>query len=204
MEFNRQPPALASAVVAAPVAGLVEMKVIFFPWIHDIWQFAFCLHTPFLGQTTPENPSVLRFWPSRCAFNYSFIFEGAPTPISTDNDGSWVSEQISFSPFPNFSRLVIDSDYIWQVVFSSEGAGGGSKAPRRAPPDLPSDLGKIPFHTQTALECRVMKNGPSQIPIDSTAERKNTFFGGHTWDRSTSTLAAMLGRTEHIEPFPAR
>ena len=56
---------------------------------------------------------------------------------------------------------MIYSDYIWQAAFSSGKAGVSSKAPRRAPPDLPSDLGKIPFHTKTALECRVVKNDRS-------------------------------------------
>ena len=51
------------------------------------------------------------------------------------------------------------SGYVRQAVFSSGEAGGGSQAPRRAPPGLPPDLGKIPLYIQTALECRVMKNG---------------------------------------------
>ena len=88
-----------------------------------------------------KGPSVLRFWPSRCAFNYSFISEGAwapfntPPPISTECDGRWSRWQILFSPCPDVSRLVLYSDYIWQAVFSSGEAGVGSKAPRRAPPE---------------------------------------------------------------------
>ena len=85
-----------------------------------------------------KGSSMPRFWPSKCAFSYSFIFEGARAPplISTEGDGS---------PRPAVSRLVIHSDYIWQSLFSSGGAGGGSKASRRALPSLPSDLGKTPL-----------------------------------------------------------
>ena len=110
-----------------------------------------------------KGSSVLRFWPPRCAFNYTIIFAGAWAPllISTDRDGRWSRWLFLFSPFPDVSRLVIHFDYICPAVFSSGEAGGGSKAPRRAPPNLPSDLGWIPFHTQTALGCRMMKSGRS-------------------------------------------
>jgi len=96
-----------------------------------------------------KGSSVLRLWPPRFALNYPFISGGAwaPPPISTECDGRWSRWQFLFSPCPDVSRLVIHSNYVWQAVFSSGEAGGGSKAPRRAPPVLPSDLGKTPFHT---------------------------------------------------------
>ena len=110
-----------------------------------------------------KGPSMHCFCPPRCAFLISFISEGAwaPPPISTECDGRWSRWQILFSPCPDVSRLVLYSNKVWQAVFSSGEASVGSRAPRRAPPDLPSDLGKIPFHTKTALECRVVKNDRS-------------------------------------------
>ena len=128
---------------------------------HTIFIPGFGLETSRTSQTIARKG--LRLWPPRFSLNYSFISGGAwaPPPISTECDGRWSRWQILFSPCPDVSRLGLYSKYVWQAVLSSGEAGVGSKAPRRAPPDLPSDLGKIPFHTKTALECRVVKNDRS-------------------------------------------
>ena len=80
--------------------------------------------------------SMLRFWPSRCAFNFPVVSEGAWAPplISIDRDGRWSRWQILFSPCPGVSRLGLYSNYVWRAVFSSGEVGVGSKAPRRAQP----------------------------------------------------------------------